>query len=714
MVENPPPPRHDGPRKTIGRVARMVSIGLAIFGVWTLGYDLFLVIPWRIRWWMGEASFLALVAGLVVMGLRCSPPRPWPILDASEDPEQATHRTIAWGLQALVLSFAIPLFSHPEGWGALGDWDLHLQWYEALRRSVLSFGQFPWWNPWNAGGWLLAAEPQFGLVALDTPLVLLFGTSAGLRLATVADMMLAVEGTRRLARLWFSNPWAVAASSVIYGCNGAILIVTLGCRALAMGYPFLPWMLLYAFQIDRGRRQGVFLGIASAVSVLAVIQYQTFYAAAITAVVLVWGFLARRGAQERAHYAAHVGLAAGVCLTLSGWRLVLSGLVFVDYPRKYLTTMDFTLRNWLTSLVHQQVPPADIYKDTYTASPDWFPDLACYVGLIAVVAAVFSLGRGWRWWHTLTIAGFALASGSIRLHHASYWLREWPIFSSMHVVSRWRFPALLGLALAAGSGLQQCAARSRKSRWTTAALAIAIVADLALYTHRCLPIAYSVPPHDVRHPEGPPSATIVNIRGWECYGNSQGFQCLERGYGVIAGYCPQLGYDRLSRQTMRRWLGHPDYLGEAWSGTAALVPVFWSPNRIEFRVEPYQEVEINQNPGSWWWVNGVRAFPASGCAEPTQPFLVRADANGQVRLEIHPRGTGLAWGVTFLGAAGATLCYRRGSSGKNPDQTNSLDRFEDAIHGREFQGMRPVIDATNSGRMALVIISGCHWSYVRV
>jgi hypothetical protein len=150
----------------------------------------------------------------------------------------------------------------------------------------------------------------------------------------------------------------------------------------------------------------------------------------------------------------------------------------------------------------------------------------------------------------------------------------------------------------------------------------------------------------------------VNLRSWEFFGNTQAFECVRRGFGVVEGYCPQLGYDR-HRPTARVWLGHPDYVGEHWTGTTPVVPQEWTPNRIVFRVEPGQTVSVNQNPGSWWLVNGSPAFPGARCAEPTRPFTARADDRGRLVLSIRPRGLLLAAVLTVSGVLLALAALAR-------------------------------------------------------
>ena len=58
-------------------------------------------------------------------------------------------------------------------------------------------------------------------------------------MATVAYFVLAAEGTRRLARLWFDDAWAVAAVAAVYAWNGAIVMYTISGHALTMAYAFL-------------------------------------------------------------------------------------------------------------------------------------------------------------------------------------------------------------------------------------------------------------------------------------------------------------------------------------------------------------------------------------------------------------------------------------------------------------------------------------------
>ncbi len=631
-----------GMSRSLVRVIAIATAACLAFVAWMLIPALFMAIPWGIRWWFGMTAFLALLAGLTAFALRYSPPRPWRLVDPATTPQQGLHRAWAWGLQAVALSFAYAFFARP-GYGAVTDWDLHLAWFEALRLAVVRYHQFPWWDPWCCGGFPLAFEPQVGLASLDTLFVLPFGTEDGLKLASIASMMLATEGARRLARIVVADPWAVALAAAIYAWNGAVLIFTISGHALTLCYPFFPWMLLFALRLNRGVGPAVGLGISAAASVLAIVQYPTAYGALLTAGVVAWGFLGRPRA-DRTRYLLLVGVAASVFLALAGWRLVLTGMILRDFPRRLSSLVDNPLYNMAHALVDREVPPPRVRS--YTKG--FNSEQACYVGALALFAAVVSLRRGWRWWHTIAAVGFSMALGMVTIWHPSYWTSSWPGFSTMHMVGRWRLVAVLGLALAAADELGTWRRSGGRLRLLAALLATASVADLAVYAHQCLPISFSTPPSERKGPE-PPVATIVSLQYWDFQGDPSGYEAVRRGYAVIGGYCPLLGYDR-ARSTARLWRGHPAYRGEFVADGHAIEPTSWSPNRVVLnRLKPDQEVEVNQNPSNYWLANGRHLFPHARCAEVRDRFLARADANGRLVLEIAPPGVNAAIGTSVIG-----------------------------------------------------------------
>jgi hypothetical protein len=594
------------------------------------------VIPYEIRKAIGW-TFFAIVLGVCTTRLflvRQYDDRP--LQDLARGPVDLYMGLL---LAALCSILVVPLLQ-PGNLG-FGDWDLFLGKIEAARRTVLLYGQFPWWDPWSRGGFPLAANPQCGVMGVAMPLVLAFGSSAGMALGTIACFLLAAEGTRRLARVWFDDPLAPAAAGLIYAINGGVLVASVAAYHVAMCYPSLPWMLLFIFRLDRSRSDGLWLGFWAAFSLLNGIQYFTAYTFLIASV--VWLRVVRsRAPGSRVRVMEHSMLALGTFLALAGWRIATTGLVYHDFPRELRGAIDLSLREVYHALVDRH--SAHTLK---VMEAPYFWGTTFYIGPVVLVLTAISLTSGWRWWHTLTLVCGCLAVGSAHWYHPSYWLGHLPVFNTMHVVTRWGFMALLGVALSAASVLASWRASPRRSLRFLAWVALGWFAfDYLTYGFEILPVAFSVSPEERLFP-GPPLelGTIVQVQ------EAGGFAAISRGYGVIQGFEPLMGYDRRAHST-RLWHGHPSYVAEFWTNEGPVRPQLWTPNHIVLSVAPGQEVFINQNPGSWWWSNGAQAFPGTRCAEMQEDFRVRAGPAGEIVLEIRPRG--LKFGL-LLHLAGIVL-----------------------------------------------------------
>jgi hypothetical protein len=627
-----------------------------------VGYALFFMLPYWFRWLLAQGILLALIAAGLWRLWQVRTTDWWPVEPERNEQavESAAVRWIPWALRLAVVSLVIPLMTNPDGLG-FGDWDFVLDKFEALRRTILIWGQFPWWNPWSRGGFPLAAEPQIGAVSIATPLVLALGTSIGLRLSAILFLLIAVEGTYRLAWLWFREPWAAAATALVYVLNGAVIVATSLGYVLAMSYCAVPWLAYFAFRIGRRFSDGLWLGFWLAFVVMNGIQYMSVYAAPLT--VAIWiRALRLQPPQRRVALLLHTLAAVGVFFLLCGWRLSTVLVVLLEDKRERVTYWDETPITMLHYLLFRPGPGWNIAFTPAAGSA--FGELTCYIGPVVLSLALVSLALGWRWWHTLTLVSFALAIGSLRWYHPSSWLADWPFLGSAHVVTRWRLMALLGVGFATGSVLARWRASPRRALRALAVLIVGIIAvDFVVLGHQQFPLAFSLRPKPELFP-GPPVPEIVNVR------DGLGYPCAMRGYGIIRGYEPMLSYYR-DAPTLRLAREDPGYRGEAWTENGTIQPVFWSPNRLVFQVEPGQAVHINQNPGSWWWVNGHPAFPGRRCAELRVPFTVMADAQGRLVLEIHPRGLAVGVGLHFLGAslvALAWLCRPRPGRSDQPPQ----------------------------------------------
>ncbi len=623
----------------VKRRPRTVLIGGALFVlIAPLLLDLFNATPPAFRKGLGWIVFGAIVSVcLVRLAMLRQGDDPVP-----EGPASARGLDRVWPflLTAICVGLAWPMLKNGNAL-PFGDWDLFLGKVEGARRTVLLYGQFPWWDPWTRGGFPLAANPQCGVWGIAMPFILAFGSTAGMGIGTVLCFALAAEGARRLGRLWLGDPMAAFAVGVIYAINGAVLVAAVAAYHVSMCYPALPWMLYHIFRMHRNLASGAWLGFWAAFSLLNGIQYFTVYMALIAGTVWLRAARVRTG-EDRRRLLVATGLAFGVFLALSGWRLATTGVVYRDFPRPWPTGVDESLFHVLVHLL--VAPKASEFLGELGKSPHFW-EFNCYIGPVVVVLAVASLRWGWRWWHTLSLVCALLAVGGAQWYQPSYWLAQLPVFATMHALSRWRFMAILGVALCVGQTLSAW----RQSDWpwmrTLAPIALATIAvDYIARGLEYLPAAFCLPRTEDVYP-GPalPRGEFVQVR------QGLGQPAIERGYGLVHGYEPLMGYDR-GASTKRLWRDHPDYVAEHWTAEGPVQPVEWTPNRVVLQVEPGQEVFINQNPGSWWLINGVREHADWRVAEKDRVFSAKADRSGRLVLRIAPKGLEVGWALHLLGA----------------------------------------------------------------
>ncbi|HZW31528.1 MAG TPA: hypothetical protein VFF52_12525, partial [Isosphaeraceae bacterium] len=269
----------------------LVVVSLSVF-LWPLCVDVALALiyrlPSRVRWWCGELTLVSILAAGLIRLCHVAPRDSWPGPPSPDESgrDTAVTRWVPWALRLAVASLAVPIMHNPDGLG-FADWDFVLDKFEAVRRTILDWGQFPWWHPWCRGGFPLAAEPQIGALSMATPLVLSLGTTVGLRLAAILCLMIAVEGSYRLARLWLGESWSAACAALVYGLNGGVIVNTAQGYVLAMSYCSLPWLAYHTFRLGERCTAGLWLGFWMAFAVLNGIQYLTLYAVVLTAAIWV-------------------------------------------------------------------------------------------------------------------------------------------------------------------------------------------------------------------------------------------------------------------------------------------------------------------------------------------------------------------------------------------------------------------------------------------
>lgn len=218
-----------------------------------------------------------------------------------------------------------------------GDTDYFFQSYEAIRKTIIDYNQFPWWNSWVGGGVPLFANPQVGVFSLQTPLVLIFGTVFGLKLSVVIYTLIAYWGSFFLFYKKLKSRVGVAfVLSFCWIANGFFV------AHLFQHYSFVYYMLApLAVYLQLSIRQGFYWawhGILMALIALAALHYAFLQILLILALVATLQIfllcINHRWAELKITLKKMLGSVA-IFLFIAGTRVFYAAQYALQFPKSY-------------------------------------------------------------------------------------------------------------------------------------------------------------------------------------------------------------------------------------------------------------------------------------------------------------------------------------------------------------------------------------------
>lgn len=274
-----------------------------------------------------------------------------------------------------------------------GDFDYYAQIYEAFRISILKFNQLPLWNPWLSGGMPLLANPQFGLVSIQSILVLIFGTVFGLKLAYILYAIAGFFGMYFFAKrdLGAEKLRAVLVAYIWVFC-GFFAEHSIGHFTFTLFY-LLPWLLLL---INRWHKKNTWLYLGGLISLI--ILSSIHYAFLMMSLVLVlyvgflcigdkfWKSLNTRKMKEAAIFGAKT---IGVIFVLAGYRFLLT-YMFVHDNQRPAAILNETAPNFNVLFQALFLPTPNIINAPQT---QWsWGEYSMYLGIGTGLALIVVLG----------------------------------------------------------------------------------------------------------------------------------------------------------------------------------------------------------------------------------------------------------------------------------------------------------------------------------
>ncbi|MFH1811045.1 MAG: hypothetical protein ABIJ09_20055 [Pseudomonadota bacterium] len=502
------------------------------------------------------------------------------------------------GLTLLLFAAIAALFpmGHFGGWTTTSkglDWGVFQLYNELTRWTLLTYHQFPFWNPYFCGGTMHWANPQSSVLSLWTLIDLVVGAEPGLRLRVAGMLFIAMAGMYAWARSR-GLPWlASTGAALAFGLSGYFAARIGWGHQGHFPFAYLPLVML-CYEAARER-------LWAAVGVGAVVALMMYdggaYPLPMTVVLLALRAIVDMVHEPRqAHRIVLVGLVAGiVALGLAAPKLLPMFDYLTTYPRQI---------NKHDRMLLSQVIEMFLGRDTNKKAPGWIfnrYEYFNYLGPIVVSAALWGLWRSrqqpFRDIYIVVGLVMLIMIGDHGTWSPAVLMRKLPLVSGMRNQSRYTVIVGMYLALVFGYALVALSAwlSTRRPRWQHV-LPLLLIAGFTVdsftlnrghWPHN----AFVEPP---RAREDKPFAwrSLGDIRQYERMLRNEGSQGCFEGFHIPGS--PNLKLDTPEFA----WLVDPS-LGQVQLKR-------WSPNQhtLRVRLSAAGRVLLNQNNLGGWHVDG--------------------------------------------------------------------------------------------------------------
>lgn len=355
-----------------------------------------------------------------------------------------------------------------------GDAHLFFHHEDMARRTILSYGEMPAWDPYSCGGIPGIANPQNPALSPDMVFRLAFGTDAGRRLAVFLFFLCGLEGMFRLGRHYGLSPLPSLFSAMVFAMCGRFTAATAVGWLHMLTFFLIPGVL---FCFERGLRSWSFRILGGALLAWMILGAGTYpfpYALVViglTAVVRTVEALSNRTEQRTFRWyspAATLCSMIGIALLLSAVRTLPLSMVVFGLPRHVpLSPSQYNAQQLIAFLL-------DGTRSHYSC--EYY-----FLGPIALLLAFLSCHKTAQGARIMALVFFVLALGNFARFAPFSLLSSLPLFNQLRAAERQLIVVIMYLALAGGFGLAGIAARPRVRFLPTSigfllALAVAAVA----------------------------------------------------------------------------------------------------------------------------------------------------------------------------------------------------------------------------------------------
>lgn len=520
-----------------------------------------------------------------------------------------------------VLFFVLGFLLHPNS-VIKNDWDYFLQLYEAFRISVLKYGQFPWWNPWVAGGVPLYANPQFALLSIESLSVLILGSLYGLKIAILIYYLLGFWGMYKLSKRISSSESRSVLVAYIFTFGGFTAShISLGHLTFAM-YLLVPW-LLYLFIIRFDTKYSyLYFALFLAFFINSSPHYIVIQSTVLVVILYLFDY-ARRFINGYTMPIKKDLAVFSIASILCIHKLVFAYQYVSFFPRDIDTNASNSLALVFSSVFQPYYTTVPL--SNYSLPYGWH-EYYSYTGLLLIILIVIILYRQIFHKKERSIYSnlcFFVGAVALIVSMGSFYgwspymiLLRVPILKNMSVPSRWIGWSVLFILL--GIILSKA-----KIKFFNTILLIVVIElfliNRLFFFHEAIKF---IPPV---------SKSIFDIyTDYEKKDSNRFYKSTLANLSEVHGYEPIIGYQYDERPTKR--VGY-NLGGKLISDNAEIIS--FTPNKIVIKRLREGKIILNINPSNYWRVNGKQNFRSYRAVEINELFEID-DPSETIVCEVKP------------------------------------------------------------------------------
>jgi hypothetical protein len=504
---------------------------------------------------------------------------------------------------ALAIVYSLPFFLRLTNWG-IRDWDLFETIAAVPAGTILHYHQFPFWNPYLAGGNILFHHPEVAVLSPFLLLYLVFGAIIGLKLQVFICYFLGFWGSHKLFTKLGMTPFAALIGSVAYFGSVHFALHFAEGHMPFTHFCFLPWFIYFVLRSVERFRFALAAGMILALMILGNgAAVPLLYTLTFSGLL----FLLLAIDERRPMYLA--GLATA---TLSG--ILLSAV-------KFLPMVVYLLRNRWEGNPDESIPLSALGKIFFGFKHSLFvknfpaqfwnwQEYGAYISpllvLLAIAALIFAFKKTRVW---IVLAAFFLVLGLGNFGEFSLWamLSHLPGFSSARCTGRSFQFVILPFAVLGGLGYDLVLKKygSGRNKWLTRLMplvAVVIMGTNIVFAWPIMSSAFDRPPQEVYRS---PQFTQVIDKTAHAYEN----YLANRGSLIspwLSAYHPSRGLVDAANNVV------PEY---ALTGSVQVVSRNYTPNRIMYDLDATTGGEMVIGMGydrGWKATDGRNLFEKNG------------------------------------------------------------------------------------------------------